>query len=148
MNQVLRAGTGLALGGLLAGLAACAPAGPGATDGTASPAAKPEYLPGTATLMGGDLVQAKVAMKGGRGPEDIQDYARCWVAGYALAHGAGFVRQVRTISDKEGGVWRADAVYSVTSALPAGQQTIDADVTVGDCRDRGIPTGQQDGLGD
>lgn len=143
MRAGRQAGTGLALGrlmgGLMAGLSACSPAAPGKG---AAPATKPEYLPGDVLLMGGDLVQARVAMKGGRGPEDVQDYARCWVAGYAIQHGAGFVRQVRTIRDKEGGVWRADAVYSVTSALPAGQQTIDADVTVQDCRDRGIPTGQ------
>ncbi|MBS0563824.1 MAG: hypothetical protein JSR87_04920 [Proteobacteria bacterium] len=139
MRAARQAGAGLALGGLMGGLMACSPAAPGKD---APPVAKPEYLPGDVVLMGGDLVQARVAMKGARGPEDVQDYARCWVAGYALQHGAGFVRQVRTIRDKEGGVWRADAVYSVTSALPAGQQTIDADVTVQDCRDRGIPTGQ------
>ena len=139
MRRVRRKAAGLTLAGLVTGLSACVAAAP---QKTGAPAAKVDYLPGEVTLMGGDLVQVKVAAKGGVTPEILQDYARCTVAAYAQAHAAGFVRHVRTITDKEGGIWRADAVYSVTSALPAGQQTIDADVTVQDCRDRGIPTGQ------
>lgn len=129
---------GLMVGGACAGLSACQTAAP---DKGKVQAARPVYLSANVTLMGGDLVQVKVVMKGAGAPEDLQDFARCTAAGFALKGGAGFVRQVRTIADKEGGIWRADAVYSVTSALPAGMQTIDADVTVQDCRDRGIPTG-------
>ncbi len=63
------------------------------------------------------------------------------VAGYAFEHKAGFARHVRTVTDKEGGIWHADAVYSVTAALPEGLKTIDAEVTVEDCAAQGIPTG-------
>ena len=45
------------------------------------------------------------------------------------------------MTDNEGGVWHADAVYSVTAALPEGLVTIDAEITAEDCADRGIPTG-------
>jgi hypothetical protein len=130
--------TGLMVGGACAGLSACQTARP---DDDPAPMVNPVYLAADVAQMGGDLVQVKVAMKGARTPDDVTDYARCTAAAFALKGQAGFVRQVRTITDKEGGIWRADAVYSVTSALPAGMQTIDADVTVQDCHDRGIPAG-------
>jgi len=41
---------------------------------------------------------------------------------------------------QQGGLWRADAVYTVSSALPRGSRTIDAEVTVADCTEQGIPT--------
>ena len=61
-------------------------------------------------------------------------------AGHALGGGTKFLcHSVRNI-DEEGGIWRADAVYSVSPALPKGMRTIDAEVTVADCAERGIPT--------
>ena len=75
------------------------------------------------------------------GAEGADEFARCGAAGYAVKNKGGFVRHVRTLTDKEGGIWRADADYSVTAALPDGVQTIDAEVTVADCAERGIPTG-------
>jgi len=124
------------LTGSLAGLAACAQT-PAADSAAPRPAT---YLGTDAVLMGGDLVQVTVRMKGGAGADAVNDYARCAAAGFAVKNRAGFARNVRTLTDKEGGVWHADAVYSITSALPKGLQTIDAEVAVDDCSARGVPT--------
>ena len=129
------------LTGSLAGLAACA----GGQAGSEKPVAKPVYLGANAEALKDDLVQVTLKMKDVAGPEQIDDYAACVASAYAVKNKAGFVRHVRTISDKEGGIWRADAVYSVTSVLPEGLQTIDAEVTLADCEDRGIPTDENAG---
>jgi hypothetical protein len=47
---------------------------------------------------------------------------------------------VRTLVDETGGIWRADAVYTISAALPRGERTIDAEVTVANCALNGIPT--------
>ncbi|MEZ5888153.1 MAG: hypothetical protein R3D56_14915 [Paracoccaceae bacterium] len=125
------------LTGSLAGLSACADAGAGAPDGAA---AGREYRSASVRIWQDDLVRVRTEMKGASDEVEAAGYARCVVAGFALDHGMNFVRNVRTITDKEGGVWRADAVYSVTSALPAGLSTIDAEVTVEDCAERNVPT--------
>lgn len=91
-------------------------------------------------LLDGDLVNFRVAMTGGRGAVDVEDYARCAAAQYALIRGYGFARHVRTNVKNSGGVWRGDAVYTVSAALPQGLKTIDAEVTVRDCGAQGIPT--------
>jgi hypothetical protein len=90
-------------------------------------------------LLDGDLVQFKVAMTGGAEP-DVAAYAACAAAQYALIRGFGFARQVRTQVALSGGIWRGDAVYTISAALPRGTKTIDAEVTVRDCGARGIPT--------
>ncbi len=90
-------------------------------------------------LLDGDLVQFKVAMAGG-GQADVSEYAACAAAQYALIRGFGFARQVRTQTVMQGGIWRGDAVYTISAALPRGTKTIDAEVTVRDCGVRGIPT--------
>jgi hypothetical protein len=115
-------------------LAACTPA-PVATTGGA-----PEYLGIQTALLDGDLVQFTVAMRGGNGAADIADYAACAAAQYALIRGAGFARQVRTNIDFQGGIWRGDAVYTISAALPEGRKTLDAEVAVQGCGARGIPT--------
>ncbi|MCU0803096.1 MAG: hypothetical protein MUD11_15275 [Rhodobacteraceae bacterium] len=99
-----------------------------------------DYLGIETLLLDGDLVNFRVAMKGGNGPVDIEDYGRCAAAQYALIRGAGFARHVRTSVDLAGGVWRGDAVYTISAALPLGVRNIDAEVTVRDCAARGIPT--------
>jgi hypothetical protein len=81
-----------------------------------------------------------VAMTGARDNEDVAAYARCAAAQYALIRGFGFARQVRTSVAQKGAVWTGDAVYTVSAALPAGFRTIDAEVTVRDCGEQGIPT--------
>ncbi len=91
-------------------------------------------------LLDGDLVDFRVAMKGARNDEDVDAYARCAAAQYALIRGYGFARHVRTNVAKEGGIWRGDAVYTISAALPRGLRTIDAEVTVRDCGAQGIPT--------
>ena len=125
---------GVAAAGLMAGLAACAPQG-----GTEAPFA-PEYLGGEVVALDGDLIAVRVAMKGARDGADIDDYTRCVAAGHTAAKGYGFLRHVRTNVDEKGGIWRADAVYTISPDLPRGLMTIDAEVAVAECAEREIPT--------
>ncbi|WP_415184137.1 hypothetical protein [Phaeovulum sp.] len=131
--------------GLLAGLAACAPV-EGATPDAGD---KPLYRGVETRLLDGDLVDFRVAVSGvkGRGIEArtlgeklVTDYATCAAAQYTLIRGYSFARHVRTNIDEKGGIWRADAVYTISPVLPRGLRTIDAEVTVADCADQGIPT--------
>ena len=117
----------------LALLAGCA-AAPGATTGAR------EYLGVETALLDGDLAQFRVAMRGARDQADVERYAACAAAQYALIRGYGFARHVRTLVDERAGIWRGDAVYTVSPALPRGTRTIDAEVTVADCQLNGIPT--------
>src|SRR5690606_1971396 len=120
---------------LVAALAAgCAPAAESPED------FRPEYLGIETRLMDHDLVAFLVAMKGARDNEDVARYARCAAVQYALIRGYGFARHVRTNVSEEGGIWRGDAVYTISSALPDGLRTLDAEVVVQDCRAQGIPT--------
>ena len=91
-------------------------------------------------LLDGDLVNFRVSMRGARDQDDVAAYARCAAAQYALIRGFGFARHLRTNVEKTGGNWRGDAVYTISAALPRGSKTIDAEVAVGDCGERGIPT--------
>lgn len=91
-------------------------------------------------LLDGDLVSFRVAMTGARDNADVEAYGRCAAAQYALIRGFGFARHVRTTVAQNNGVWRGDAVYIISAALPRGIKTIDAEVTVRDCGDQGIPT--------
>nr|WP_164871619.1 hypothetical protein [Solirhodobacter olei] len=100
----------------------------------------PTYLGIKTVLLENDLVDFIVSMKGARNTADVEAYARCAAAQYALIRGYGFARHVRTNVAKEGGIWRGDAVYTVSAALPRGYKTIDAEVTVRDCGAQGIPT--------
>ena len=114
-------------GGLLTALSACA--------------ASPRVYEATDPVgMGGDLVGFLAAVKGARTGAEAEDYATCVAAAYALEKQAGFARKVRVYLKEEGGVWSADAVYSVSPALPKGMRTIDAEVTGADSAERGIPT--------
>ncbi|MFN4158535.1 MAG: hypothetical protein ACK4GO_09055 [Gemmobacter sp.] len=121
----------------LAGASACVP-GDGAGVGRGDFA--PEYRGIETVLLDGDLVNFRVAMRGARGAADVENYARCAAAQYALIRGYGFARNVRTATAERGGIWRADAVYTVSSSLPRGVRTLDAEVVVRDCGAQGIPT--------
>ncbi len=99
-----------------------------------------EYLGSQTRLLEDDLVNFLVEMRGARSPADVADYAECVAAQYALIRGFGFARHLRTNVDEEGGLWRGDAVYTVSPALPDGLRTIDAEVVVDTCRESGIPT--------
>ncbi|MGB3407370.1 MAG: hypothetical protein WBA67_07730 [Jannaschia sp.] len=101
---------------------------------------RPDYRGVETRLLEGDLVNFIVTMKGARDGADVDDYARCAAAQYALIRGFGFARHVRTTVQEEGGLWRADAVYTVSPDLPRGLRTIDAEVAVDNCRSLGIPT--------
>ncbi|SOC10288.1 hypothetical protein [Rhodobacter maris] len=119
--------------GLLAGLGACAPAGAGA-------GAEISYEGVETRLLDNDLVGFDVAIGGSRNRAQVTAYATCAAAQYALIRGYGFARHVRTNVTRAGTGLRADAIYLISSALPEGLRTIDAEVTVADCRERGIPT--------
>lgn len=126
--------TGLAAAAFAA-VGACAPGAEVTTGG-----AKPGYLGIQTVLLDGDMVSFRVAMKGAAGAQEIEDYGRCAAAQYALIRGAGFARHVRTNVARSGDVTRGDAVWLISAALPKGLRTIDAEVTVRDCGELGIPT--------
>jgi hypothetical protein len=115
-------------------LAACEPATPTAEDFI------PEHKGVETVLLDGDLVQFNVAMTKARAPENVAAYAECAAAQYALIRGYGFARHLRTNVAIEGGIWRADAVYTISPSLPSGLKTIDAEVVTLNCREQGIPT--------
>ncbi len=119
----------------LAVLAACQQAAP-VTQG----AFNPGYLGIETLLLDKDMVNFRVALKGARSNSDVEGYGRCAAAQYALIRGFGFARHVRTTVAKDGAIWRGDAVYVISAALPPGFKTIDAEVTVRDCGAQGIPT--------
>lgn len=100
----------------------------------------PVYLGVETRLLDGDLVNFAVTMRGARGSADVESYAECAAAQYTLIRGYGFARHVRTVVDETAGNWRADAVYTISPALPEGLRTIDAEVTVANCGSSGIPT--------
>ena len=130
MTMAARTQPALALtGGLLTALSACA-----------SVPASRFYEATDPVGMGGGLYGFLASVKGAKTAADVEDYATCVAAAYALEKQAGFARKVRVVVKEEGGVWSADAVYSISPALPRGIRTIDAEVTVADCAERGIPT--------
>lgn len=125
----------------LTGLAGCVTAGAPALGAAQLGAPVDAVYGGVQTrLLQDDLVNFFVSMQGARDQSDVDAYARCAAAQYALIRGYGFARHVRTAVTNEGGLWRADAVYTVSSALPQGSRTIDAEVVVADCTEQGIPT--------
>lgn len=101
---------------------------------------RPDYMGIETQLLDGDLVSFQVTMAGARTGEDVSDYAECAAAQYTLIRGYGFARHVRTNVEKQGGLWRGDAVYTISSALPRGLRTIDAEVVAAHCAENGIPT--------
>ena len=100
----------------------------------------PVYLGVETRLLDADLVNFFVSMTGARDGDDVDKYALCAAAQYTLIRGFGFARHVRTTVSESGGIWRADAVYTISPALPRGLRTIDAEVTVADCAEQKIPT--------
>ena len=91
-------------------------------------------------LLDDDLVNFRVQMTGAATRDDVDAYARCAAAQYALIRGFGFARHVRTNVQEQGGVWVGDAVYTISPALPRGLQTLDAEVVAAACAEQGIPT--------
>ena len=138
MRQSMARAFGMAgrAGVAAAALAACAPGADVSSMGSFNPG----YQGIETILLDGDLVNFRVAMTGARNNADVEAYARCAAAQYALIRGAGFARHVRTTVARTGETWRGDAVYTISAALPKGLRTIDAEVTVRDCGSLGIPT--------
>ncbi|WP_417721950.1 hypothetical protein [Salipiger sp.] len=99
----------------------------------------PVYVGVETRLLDGDLVNFFVDMRGARSAADVADYAECAAAQYALIRGYGFARHLRTNVAQEGGLWRGDAVYTISAALPRGLKTIDAEVVALACAENGIP---------
>lgn len=122
--------------GLAGGVAACDAPRPDAEQ--AAPFT-PDYRGIETHLLDGDLVNFRVEMRGAREIEDVERYAECAAAQYALIRGFGFARHVRTNVVEEGGIWRGDAVYTISPALPDGIKKIDAEVVAADCAENGIP---------
>ena len=100
----------------------------------------PEYIGVETRKLDNEIVSFLVRMKGARTNADVADYGKCAAAQYALIRGFGFARHVRTNVQERGGIWAADAVYTISAALPEGLQTIDAEVVVAECAENGIPT--------
>ena len=99
----------------------------------------PVYQGVETRLLDGDLVNFRVEMRNARTNADVDDYAECAAPQYALIRGYGFARHVRTNVYEEGGLWRGDAVYTISPALPRGLKTIDAEVVALACAENGIP---------
>lgn len=116
-------------------LAACAMA-----PGSQGEQPAPVYEGVETSLLEGDLVQFHVSMRDVRDTGDLDKYAACAAAQYALIRDYGFARHVRTTMKQAGGSKTADAVYLISPALPRGLRTIDAEVVVADCAANGIPT--------
>ncbi|WP_299042545.1 hypothetical protein [uncultured Tateyamaria sp.] len=100
----------------------------------------PDYRGVETQLLADDLVQFDVEMTNALSAADVENYAECAAAGYTLIRGWGFARHLRTNVTEEGGVWKADAVYTISPALPRGIRTIDAEVVAAACAEKGIPT--------
>ena len=100
----------------------------------------PIYQPVETALLDEDLVQFTVTMRGARTQQDVADFADCAAAGYTGIRGYEFARHLRTNLTRRGGVWRADAIYTISPQRPAGTFLIDARQTVADCKRDGIPT--------
>ena len=124
------------LGTASAALGACTPAG----EVTEDRGREAVYEGVQVILLDEGLVSFSVAMRGAKDEADVEAYGRCAAAQYALDKGFGFARQVRTIVTKDGQEWFGDAVYLVSSALPEGLRTVDAEVAVTECEELGIPT--------
>jgi len=114
-------------------LAACAPPVPMAED------LIPDYLGVETTVLDVDLVQFNVAMTKALSERDVRNYADCAAAAYTLDRGFSFARHLRTNVYKEGGVWSADAVYTISPNLPDGLVKMDAEVVAAACQESGIP---------
>lgn len=99
----------------------------------------PDYRGVETELLDGDLVRFHVEMTNALVPANVTSYADCAAAGYTLVRGYGFARHVRTTVVEEDGVWKGDAVYTISPSLPDGLITLDAEVVAANCREEGIP---------
>ena len=122
---------------LLASAAACAPTG---ADEASEPPPPPVHAGIETRLLDADLVNFRATMTGGATLADLDAYSRCAAVQYTLIRGYGYARHVRTNISEEGGVWTADAVYTISPELPLGTRTLEAAVVAADCAEQGIPS--------
>jgi len=122
-----------------AAVLAMAVTGCAASEGGQEAAFDPQYRGIDTHLLDDDLVNFRVEMTGARDYSDVARYAECAAAQYTLIRGFGFARHLRTNVAEEGGIWRGDAVYVISSSLPEGITKIDAEVVAADCAENGIP---------
>jgi hypothetical protein len=122
---------------IVVALAACQPQVEGPTLNEAPPAS---YDGVETRLLDDDLVNFRAQLTGVATRADVDAYARCAAAQYTLIRGYAFARHVRTSITEEGGVWVADAVYTISPELPRGLQTLEAEIVAADCAEQGIPT--------
>ncbi len=120
------------IGLALAQLAGCGQAAPEARGAF-------EYRGVETRLLDGDLVNFRVRMVGANSEADVTAYAECAAAQYTLIRGYGFARPIRAEVTQSGGIWTADAVYTISPALPDGARTIDAEVVTAACAENEIP---------
>ena len=100
----------------------------------------PDYLGVETALLDQELVQFKVQMTNAISSEDVSNHAECAAAHNTPIRGWDFARHVRTNVNEEGGVWSADTVYTISPSLPRGSRTIDDEVVIAACVEKGIPT--------
>jgi len=134
----MRSEARITLPAVMAGLAlaGCAPV----PAGEEVSRAVPQYEGVETRLLDDDLVNFHVRIRDAASARDLEDYAECAAAQYALIRGYGFARHLRTNVHREGGLWHADAVYTISAAIPRGLRTIDAEVVAAACAENGIPT--------
>ena len=93
---------------------------------------------GTPRLM--DPCSGIAKIRGAGGPESFGAHADRGAARYAPIGSYGYARHIRTNLAEDSGLRRADAVYTVSPALPDGSRTIDAAAAAAACAEDGIPT--------
>ena len=107
--------------------------------GTSTQSEKIQYFGVQTKLIANDLVQFHVTLAGTERSDPVRDYAECAAAQYTLIRGFGFARHIRTNVGETAGRWSADAVYTVSDAIPQGLRTLDAEVVADNCARNGIP---------
>jgi len=107
--------------------------------GTSKQLEKIQYFGVQTKLLANDLVQFHVTLTGTERSDPVRDYAECAAAQYTLIRGFGFARHIRTNVGETAGRWSADAVYTVSDAIPQGLRTLDAEVVADNCARNGIP---------
>lgn len=90
-------------------------------------------------LLDRDLVQFAVTLSGAKTSEQVIRYAECAAAQYTLIRGFGFAQHIRTRTGQQADRWSADAVYTISRALPQGTKKIDAEVVADACARDKIP---------
>jgi hypothetical protein len=104
-----------------------------------APLLPPEYLGGVSLDIGDGLISHVYSMNNPKSEQDLVAYGECVAAFDALERGAGYIRHVRTLIKKNQGRWSIDTVYTISSGLPEGTETLDADAVMADCLSKRIP---------